>query len=58
MGFLFCAAKGVLTPEQVGEISRLLGMYRSGPDGTASDTQGQKPPVEELLSYLRHVDPR
>ena len=56
---------GLLSPEQVGEISRLLGLYRGGGgngDGCATEDTAhhspQDPPVAELLTYLRDLQTR
>ncbi len=47
---------GVLSPQQVGEISRLLGLYRPGPEGSSNlNSAGPSPPMNELLSYLREI---
>ncbi|XP_059831171.1 centrobin isoform X2 [Hypanus sabinus] len=41
-------ANGVLSPKEVGELSRLLSLYNSNSDHAA-------PSVDELFTYLRHV---
>ncbi|XP_072905057.1 centrobin isoform X2 [Hemitrygon akajei] len=41
-------ANGVLSPKEVGELSRLLSLYNSNSDHPA-------PSVDELFTYLRHV---
>jgi hypothetical protein len=54
----FAESLGALSPQQVDEISRLLGLYgrQQGP-GTSmqSGEQQHNPPIAELLSYLRHL---
>ena len=50
-------SRGVLSP-QVGEISRLLGLYRPGPEGSSNITSaGTTPPMAELLTYLKDLNP-
>ncbi|KAK1153353.1 centrobin-like [Acipenser oxyrinchus oxyrinchus] len=44
------AEEGVLSPKQIGELSRLLGQYQGHPGKGV-------PPVEELYTYLRGVEP-
>lgn len=51
--------KVLLSPKQMGEISRLLGLY-SRTEQSASDAQASSrdPPVEELYTYLRDLQTR
>ncbi|MGH0180991.1 UNVERIFIED_CONTAM: hypothetical protein FKN15_005498 [Acipenser sinensis] len=44
------AERGVLTPKQIGELSRLLGQYQGHPGKGV-------PSMEELYTYLRGVEP-
>ena len=49
---------GILSPQQVGEISRLLGLYRPGPEGSSNITSaGTTPPMSDLLTYLKDLKP-
>lgn len=42
---------GVLSPKQVGQIARLLDQYKQ------DDNSAHNPPVDELLTYLRDIQP-
>ena len=56
--FSFSESRGVLSPQQVGEVSRLIGLYRPGPEGSSNiPSAGTTPPMTELLTYLKDLKP-